>query len=199
MKLEEHLETQLKREQNFITDNGEVKKWIVINYAHNHNERLIELLIEDKILKENFFKEVRGHWIFDYKLFIAFMENKNYFNDSYTRYKNKIGLQIGSKYLKQLNEVSLVWPFKDCVLEGGQTKEEQKREEIFFNEILAQDEINQLFDPKVLTNGKRYTRNGQEKTGEIKRDEDGTIRENMIIKGNNLLALHSIKKQFRAR
>ncbi|QQS58909.1 site-specific DNA-methyltransferase [Candidatus Peregrinibacteria bacterium] len=30
----------------------------------------------------------------------------------------------------------------------------------------------------------------------MERDEDGTIKENLIIKGNNLLALHSLKKQF---
>ena len=199
MELEKRLEKQLQKEQNLITDNGEVKKWVVINYAQNHNESLIELLIEDNVLKEKFFKQIRGHWIFNHKLFVSFMENKNYFNNSYTCYKNKVGLQIGNKYLKQLNEVSLVWPFKDCVLEGGQTKEEQKREEIFFNEILAQDEINQLFEPKVLSKGKRYTMGGAEKIGELKRGEDGTIRENMIIKGNNLLALHSLKKQFRGK
>lgn len=51
--------------------------------------------------------------------------------------------------------MALVWPFKDCFLEGGQSREEDKREEIFFNEILAQDEITQLLEPKVLTNAKR--------------------------------------------
>lgn len=76
------------------------------------------------------------------------MEQKNYLNDSYTQYKNKVGLTIDGKYLKQRNEVALVWPFKDCILEGGQSREEDKREEIFFNEILAQDEITQLLEPK---------------------------------------------------
>ena len=33
----------------------------------------------------------------------------------------------------------------------------------------------------------------------LKRNEDGTIAENLIIKGNNLLALHSLKKQFRGK
>jgi adenine-specific DNA-methyltransferase len=95
--------------------------------------------------------------------------------------------------------VSLVWPYKDCVLEGGQTKEEEKRKEIFFNEILAQDEIDRLFDPKALSSWKRYTVDGEQKITEIKRDENGTIRENLIIKGNNLLALHSLKRQFRGK
>ena len=36
------------------------------------------------------------------------------------------------------------------------TKEDQKkRYEIFFNEILAKDEIERLLDPKVFTNFKR--------------------------------------------
>jgi len=85
------------------------------------------------------------------------------------------------------------------VLEGGQTKEEEKRKEIFFNEVLAQDEIHRLLDPKVLTNFTRHTAKGKEKVTDFKRDENGVIRENLIIKGNNLLALHTPKTQFRGQ
>ncbi|WP_241277932.1 MULTISPECIES: site-specific DNA-methyltransferase [Chryseobacterium] len=92
--------------------------------------------------------------------------------------------------------MSLVWPFKDCVLEGGQSREEDKREEIFFNETLAQDEITELFDPKVLTNAKRIDQNGENNFDKFNRNENGTITDNLIIKGNNLLALHSLKKEF---
>jgi len=65
--------------------------------------------------------------------------------------------------------------------------------------VLAQDEINRLLDPKVLTNFTRYTANGKEKVTDFKRDENGVIRENLIIKGNNLLALHTLKTQFRGK
>jgi len=95
--------------------------------------------------------------------------------------------------------VLLVWPYKDCYLEGGQTKEEEKRKEIFFNEVLAQDEINRLLDPKVLTNFARYTAKGKEKVEDFRRDENGVIRENLIIRGNNLLALHTLKLLFRGQ
>ena len=84
-------------------------------------------------------------------------------------------------------------------MEGGQTKEEEKRKEIFFNETLAQDEINQMFNPKVLTNWKRHTVEGEQGVTEVQRDENGVIRENLIIKGNNLIALHTLKQQFRGR
>ncbi len=196
MKLYQILEQQLKKEPNFVTDNGELKKWVIINRAQNFDEELIELLLDNEELKAKFFKEVAGVVVFNQNLFIQFLEQKNYLNDSYTQYKNKIGLNIDGKFLKQRNEVSLVWPFKDCILEGGQSREEDKREEIFFNEILAQDEITQLLDPKVLTNAKTIDKNGEHKFEKFNRNEEGTITDNLIIKGNNLLALHTLKKEF---
>ncbi len=101
--------------------------------------------------------------------------------------------------------MSLVWPFKDCILEGGQNREEQKREEIFFNEILAQDEITQLLEPKMLTNAKVFDKDGEHAFSSFTRDaelnkerglSEDTITDNLIIKGNNLLTLHSLKKEF---
>ncbi|OVE55748.1 site-specific DNA-methyltransferase [Chryseobacterium mucoviscidosis] len=196
MKLYQTLENQIKKEPNYVSDNGEVKKWVVLSKAQNLDEELIELLLQDPDLKENFFIKVKDVMVFKQTLFIQFLEQKNYLNDSYTQFKNKVGLTIGNQYLKQRNEVSLVWPFKDCVLEGGQSREEDKREEIFFNETLAQDEITELFDPKVLTNAKRIDQNGENNFDEFNRNENGTITDNLIIKGNNLLALHSLKKEF---
>lgn len=72
----------------------------------------------------------------------------------------------------------------------------RKREEIFYNNIIADKEIDRLLDKKALKNFTRYTANGEEAVKEIKRGEDGTIKENLLIKGNNLLALHSLKEQF---
>jgi len=135
MKLYETLEQQLKKEPNFVTDNGELKKWVVLNKAQNFDEELIGLLLDNADLKEKFFVNVKDTLVFNQNLFVQFLEQKNYLNDSYTQYKNKVGLTIDGKYLKQRNEVALVWPFKDCILEGGQSREEDKREEIFFNEI----------------------------------------------------------------
>lgn len=196
MKLYTTLEQQLKKEPNFLTDNGELKKWVVLNKAQNFDEELIGLLLDNADLKEKFFISVKGTLVFNQNLFVQFLEQKNYLNDSYTQYKNKVGLTIDGKYLKQRNEVALVWPFKDCILEGGQSREEDKREEIFFNEILAQDEITQLLEPKVLTNAKRIGKDGEKPLDQFNRNENGTITDNLIIKGNNLLALHTLKEEF---
>lgn len=205
MKLYHTLTNQLKKEPNFVSDDGDLKKWVVLKQAENLDEELIELLLEEPDLKEKFFKDIKGILVFNQNFFIQFLEQKNYLNDSYTQFKNKVGLQIDGRYLKQRNEVSLVWPFKDCILEGGQSREEDKREEIFFNEILAQDEITQLLEPKVLTNAKVFDKDGEHNFKGFNRDAElnkkrglpeNTITDNLIIKGNNLLALHSIKKEF---
>jgi adenine-specific DNA-methyltransferase len=116
------------------------------------------------------------------------------------KFSNKIGLTVSNKHLKQIDDVVLSFPFKDCVLEGGQTKEDEKRKEIFFNEVLAKDEINRLLDKKVIANATKYYYEDNEvqetKEFSFTRDENGTIKDNLIIKGNNLLALHTLKSNF---
>ena len=128
--------------------------------------------------------------VFDKVAFQSFVSNKQFLPDSYTAFKNKIGLTANHEYLTESKEVVLAWPYKDCVLEGGQTKEDQKRNEIFWNETLAPDEIDRLFAPKALTNFKKYDKDGEQEVENI------NLGDNLIIKGNNLLALHSLKKQY---
>ncbi|OXA65589.1 hypothetical protein B0A58_16055, partial [Flavobacterium branchiophilum NBRC 15030 = ATCC 35035] len=196
MKLYDTLESLLKTENNYTDDEGHLKKWVIINKAQNFDAELIGLLLENEEIKSHFFISVKDVLVFNQSLFIQFLEQKNYLKDSYTSFRNKIGLTIDGKFLNQRNEVALVWPYKDCILEGGQSREEDKRKEIFFNEILAQDEINQLLEPKVLTNAKRYTVDGEKIWDTFKRNSEGTITDNLIIKGNNLLALHTLKEEF---
>jgi adenine-specific DNA-methyltransferase len=214
------LEKLLKQHLDFIDNEGDLYKAKVIDSAWKVDPKLIELLLENREIKAKFFTEIKGHWVFNVALFVAYIQDKNFLSDSWTNFKNKIGLMDGNKFLNQKNDVALVWPFKDCILEGGQTDEESKRKEIFFNEILAQDEIDVLLDPKVLTNFRRYgdeneklkvksenldgeeiplLRGGTAGDGVdsfFTRDQNGTIKDNLIIKGNNLLALHTLKTQF---
>lgn len=189
----------LKTDPRLVDDEGELILAAVQDRAWKTDRGLMKLLLSDKEIKAKFFEEIDGHWIFNFNAFIDYISQKNFLDNSYTRFRNRIGLTVGDKYLRERSEVALVWPYKDCVLEGGQTKEEEKRKEIFFNEVLVQDEITRLLDPKVLTNFTRYTAKGKEKVTGFRRDENGVIRENLIIKGNNLLALHPLLGQFRGR
>ena len=100
-----------------------------------------------------------------------------------------LGYKEGS-LLSENRDIVVNFPYKDCILEGGQTKEDVKRDEIFFNETLAPKEITRLLDDKVFTNFKRYNKDGEHEVREIKEDD------NFIIKGNNLVVLHSLKKRY---
>ncbi len=194
--LDEKLIEILKKHNDYFDNTGELLRERVKRDAYDLDKDLITLLLSDDTVAAEFFEEIAGRWIFNNNKFIVYLNDVNFLDKSYTRFKSKIGLNIDGKYLQERGEVSLVWPYKDCVLEGGQTKEQQKQSEIFFNEIIAPNEINQMYERKVLTHWKRYTAEGEQDVTEIQRDENGTIRENLIIKGNNLIALHSLKKQF---
>jgi len=199
MSFNDKLINLLKSNHNFVDDEGELLIAAVQDRAWKIDHDLIKLLLSDEEIKGKFFAEIEGHWVFNINTFLEYITQKNFLDNSYTRFRNRIGLTIDGKYLKERGEVSLVWAYKDCVLEGGQAKEDEKRKEIFFNEVLAQDEINRMFDPKVLTNFTRYTTAGKQPVKKIKRDENEVIRENLIIKGNNLIALHTLKQQFRGK
>ena len=189
----------LKTDARFLDNAGEFIPAAAKESAWQLDTALIKRLLREPELKAKFFTEIEGHWVFNYNAFITYLSDKNFLATAYTRFRNKIGLNIDEKFLPERGEVALVWPYKDCVLEGGQTREEEKRTEVFFNELLAPDEINRLLAPKVFTNWKRHTHAGEQPVTAISRDATGTIRENLLVKGNNLCALHSLKLQFRGK
>ncbi len=192
----DNLKSLLQKDDRFVSQ-GELLKNKVIELAIKLDKELIELLLSDKQMKEVFFTQIGKATIFDKDKFIKYVSNKQFLKDSYTAFKNKIGLvDEKGEFISEKKEVVLSWPYKDCVLEGGMTKEDQKRDEIFWNETLAPDEISRLLDPKVFTNAKRIDKNGEHKLDRFRTDEKGNIKDNLIIKGNNLLALHSLKKRF---
>jgi len=197
MNLLSELKEILKRDNRVVDSNGNLFKNKIIELALKLDKNLIKLLLSNEKIKEVFFVDVDGTLIFDKDKFISFVSNKQFLPDSYTAFKNKIGLiDEKGEFISEKKEVVLSWPYKDCVLEGGMTKEDQKRDEIFWNEILAPDQITRLLEPKVFTNAKRIDKDGEHKFKGFRTDANGDIKDNLIIKGNNLLVLHSLKKRF---
>jgi adenine-specific DNA-methyltransferase len=182
----------LKGNKEFFV-NDKLNKSRIADAAYKYSETLLTILLNNDGLKKRFFKEVAGATLFMQREFLNFLNNKSFLKDSYTEFKNKIGLQDDKgEYFRENKDVVLVFPYKDCVLEGGQDKEEQKRDELFYNETLAPDEITRLFDTKALTNFKLYDSKGEQKL--TAKSEIDLSHQNLILKGNNLLALHSLKK-----
>lgn len=192
MNILEHVKTVLAQNEKFCKD-GKLFKNTVVEAALKLDNELLAMLISDETIKKNFFTEVETVLVFDKVKFQKFISNKQFLPDSYTAFKNRIGLTANDEYLTEAKEVVLAWPYKDCVLEGGQTKESQKRKEIFWNETLAPDAIDRLFEPKVLSNWKRYNK---EATQEVK---SISINDSFILKGNNLIALHALKKVYKEK
>jgi adenine-specific DNA-methyltransferase len=191
-----NLKSLLQKDERLVSE-GELLKNKIIELALKLDKDLIKLLLSDKKMKEVFFVDVDGTFIFNKDKFVKFVSNKQFLPDSYTVFKNKIGLiDEKGEFISEKKEVVLSWPYKDCVLEGGMIKEDQKRDEVFWNEILAPDEISRLLDPKVFTNAKRINAKGEHKFDGFRTDDNGDIKDNLIIKGNNLLALHFLKKRF---
>ena len=193
----------------YKAEDGKLLKAVVYSDVMAMNENLLALLLSNKNVKETFFKDVQGTLVFDKQKFAWFMESKEFLPDSYTSYTNKIGLTHNGNFISQTNDVVLDFPYKDCVLEGGQDKNDQKRSEIFYNETIASDEISRMLAPKVFTNAKRYTAEGEKdligeldpKTIHIEEETDITLKDddNLIIKGNNLIALASLLKRYEGK
>lgn len=186
------LEKLLRNESRFCSEDGVLLKNAIVEAALALNPQLIKLLLTHEGLKANFFSDVEGILVFDKVRFQKFVMNKRFLPDSYTSFKNIIGLSTEDEnFVSESREVVLSWPYKDCILEGGQTKEDAKRNEVFWNEILAPDEINRITEPKVLTNFRRYDRNGESGPTEVSSND------NFIIKGNNLLTLFSLQNKYK--
>lgn len=188
------LENVLRMEEQFCTTDGQLIKNSIVEAALSLQPKLIKLLLDNEELSANFFSDVEGVKVFDKVKFQRFVMNKSFLADSYTTYKNKIGLtDEDGRFLSESCEVVLSWPYKDCMLEGGQTKEDVKRDEIFWSETLAPDEITRLTEPKAFTGFKRYDKDGEHKV------ENLLLTDNIIIKGNNLLALYSLREKYKGR
>ncbi len=187
--------TELLSKNDNLVAEGKLLKNKVIELALKMDTGLIKHLLKSKTIKKHFFTEIDGILVFDKIKFQKFVSNKEFLPDSYTAFKNKIGLvNENGEYLSETKDVVLAWPYKDCILEGGQTKEDQERDEIFWNETLAPAEIDRLLAPKVFMNFKKYDKDGEYSLKG--KEEIDFAQENLIIKGNNLLAINSLEKRF---
>ena len=189
--MKKELEKLLSQHEEFLVE-GILNKNKLSELARKYDAKLLNILMKEEKIKNHFFSEQKeGILVFKKDVFLQFLNNKEFLPDSYTAYKTKIGLgnKDGSLFSEN-HDIVLNFPYKDCILEGGQTKEDTKRDEIFFNETLAPTEITRLLDDKVFTNFKRYDKDGEHEVKEIKEDD------NFIIKGNNLVVLHSLKKKY---
>ncbi|NLO19800.1 MAG: hypothetical protein GX121_08000, partial [Ignavibacteria bacterium] len=195
---EELLELLKEQGNGYFDSDGRPLKQKIIEEALKLEPKVIKAVLKNDKLKKHFTVDVSCITVFDKVKFQRFVSNKMYLSDSYTQFLNKMGLvDPHGELLSKKNDVVLVWPYKDCVLQGGQTKEDDKRNEIFYNEILAYDEITRLCKAKAFCNFKYIDKDGEKNFKSFPKKP--IIENNFIIKGNNLLALHSLEKVYKGK
>lgn len=167
----------------------------------NYDETLLSKLFEVDFIKQHFIKEVAGQKLFQIEQLEEVVLCNDYWNTSYTKYENRVGLASKGKFLQDSQDVVLDFPFKDGVLTASMTKEDNEDgyDDAFLNEVIEKDEIDRLFDKKVFVNVKRF---GDNQTAQHRTAVDNEIvsfdkeKDNLIIKGNNLLALHTLREHY---
>ena len=187
----EYIENLFKKSKDFSDKDGNLNIYKILESIEKIDIELIKILKNDNRAKKYFFTQIDDIFVLNQNKLIEFFTLNDYMkNGSYTSYTNKIGLIKKDNFIKKFDDVVLAFPHKDCILEGGQTKDDKKDTETLYNQIISADAIDRLFEPKVLTNIKKYYKGGVQENCEIKDDD------NLIIKGNNLIALHSLKKKY---
>ncbi len=172
-----------------------VNKQKVIQDLDNYDKELMTKLLSNDVVKSNFTMAISDAIIFNVNKLIELFETNDYWQDSYTKYSKKIGLTANGKFIDEATEIVLDFPYKDTVLKAGMTKEDLSKDDLrpdepFLNEVIAKEEIDVLLDKKLLVDAKKYDAEGEHDISEI------TEEDNLILKGNNLLALHSLKERY---
>ncbi|RVY08058.1 site-specific DNA-methyltransferase [Helicobacter pylori] len=170
------------------------KEQLVTLILQNDEKLLIFMLEHENAndYKNAFFKTIANTLVFNKEALLECLEKYLEIKEldrSFTRFKNKIGLYSQGRPIKSSELVVLNFPFKDNVLLGNAKDNSTKSNELFYHEILHKKEIDTLLSPKVLC---RFEMHGQGDLENALKDKNT----NYLIKGNNLIALHSLKKKF---
>ncbi|GAA7977439.1 site-specific DNA-methyltransferase [Helicobacter pylori] len=155
-----------------------------------NDEKLLTFMLESQNAndyKNAFFKTIANSLVFNQKALLECLTKE--LENSFTRFENKIGLYSQGRPIKSNGLVVLNFPFKDNVLLGNAKDNSTKTKELFYHEILHKKEIDTLLHKKALC---RFEMHGEGDLESVLQDKNT----NYIIKGNNLIALHSLKKKF---
>lgn len=200
-----------------IEDEVNKEKRIILNESVifediEKNDLILLKHLENSEFKDLFFTKINDFYVFNQLNLIKILKMNEHMKGSYTSYSNKIGM-----FISEDEKITLDFPYKDCILAGNMDKEDEKNNiEKMYNEILEKDKIDKLFEPKILCNPIKYSfskklsendkldnhKNIQvdQNVNKIKfetitnenGEEKQILKDNLLIKGNNLLGLYSL-------
>lgn len=205
-----HFKNELSQtDPRCLQKDGTLNKNYIITALRYHNNRqykgsfyhIIEAIKNDKLLNKKYLPKLSdGLTIIRLNDLIKLFNYHNYLQGSLTSYDDQIGLmsQKRRRYIRNDSDIVLGFPYKDSVLKGGMTKDENSVSvsEPFLNEIINAPELTELTDPKILINAKRFDREdlSGKPTTSFNPKQDS-----LFIKGNNLVALYSLEKKYKRK
>src|SRR5699024_5818656 len=160
-----------------------------------YDKQLLEAFLTNDVLKKHFTINIAGYTVIQTNKLIDLFEADEYWQDSFTTYSKKIGLTSRGKFIVESADIVLNFAYKDTVLKASMNKEDTDKDDLrpdepFLNEVIAKDEIDVLLDKKILVNAKKYDKDGEHEIDSFSEED------NLILKGNNLLALHTLKEKY---
>lgn len=186
------IENILLQDSRFISEDGILLKNKVYEAAMQLDLILLELLLSHKKTKKTFFQKVKDIYVFDKQKFGWTINSQNFLPDSYTTFSQKVILEDKNRRsLVNNDDVVIAFPYKDGFVEFDSTDEKEERDEVFYHEILGKQSIDTLTEPKLFSKAIRNKSQGKEKN--IVFDDF----DNLLIKGNNLIALHSLLPRYK--
>ena len=85
-KVMEHVKQVLKQfGENYLSDQGQLKKNKVITDLNNYDQELISALLKDELITQNYTKTIDGKTIFELNQFTNMFEYKDFWEDSFTK------------------------------------------------------------------------------------------------------------------
>ena len=194
-----YLKEIFSKNENYLSEDNELLISKIVEDSRLYTKELIKFLFSDERCREYFFENLDGLTVFKSEEFRMCINDARFLGNSFTKYINKIGLINSNteRFIMNEDHIVLNYPYKDCVLDGGMTKEEAKRinrKETMINEVLFKEDIHLLKTPKAFCNFKKVSLvDGEAMEQEI----DNIIgNENFLINGNNFAGLCSLKERF---
>ena len=186
------IETILLQDARFISSNGDLLKNKVYEAAMQLDPVLLELLLSHKKTEDTFFQKVNSIYVFDKQKFGWTINSQSFLPDSYTSFSQKVILEDKNRNsIVNNDDVVIAFPYKDGFVEFDSTDEKEERDEVFYHEILGKQSIDTLTEPKLFSKAVRNKSQVKEKN--IVFDDF----DNLLIKGNNLITLHSLLPRYK--
>jgi adenine-specific DNA-methyltransferase len=108
-----------KEDERYFSVDGELLRNAVYEDTMRPSASLIRLLLANADTKNRFFTDIDGTLVFDKTGFAWVIANRELLPDSYTRFKNKIGLTDGRDFLSTPRILTLTFPLKGVILNNN--------------------------------------------------------------------------------